>query len=250
MSTFIPPNLFSSIDSERFACVEPANISYSRLSEIHVWYGSRESAHYLVEAPFAKLSEARIPGSMAQVIWKDITWSGADRDRSIKDLLTILKGYGPMEILHFEKRGHFRGELSLWLDEQGVKHITLFHLEALGGKRRGVGRGALKHLRKIFGGYVYVQDPGESLGSRQVQGGIHVRQPNRESALFWIRMFEEGLIQSVEGDIMDLDEETPPEKLESLKNEFSLEFGEAIPPLQATSASTGDDTGSPPKKNS
>jgi hypothetical protein len=200
--------------------------------------------------PSAKLSEARIPGSMAQVIWKDITWSGADRDRSIKDLLTILKGYGPMEILHFEKRGHFRGELSLWLDEQGVKHITLFHLEVLGEKRRGVGRGALKHLRKIFGGYVYVQDPGASLGSRQVQGGIHVRQPNRESALFWIRMFEEGLIQSVEGDIMDLDEQTLPEKLENLKNEFSPEFGEGIPPPQATSASAGDDTSSPPKKNS
>jgi hypothetical protein len=187
---------------------------------------------------------------MAQVIWKDITWSGADRDRSIKDLLTILKGYGPMEILHFEKHGHFHGELSLWLDEQGVKHITLFHLEVLGQKRRGVGRGALKHLRKIFGGAVYVQDPGESLGSRQIQGGIHVRQPNRESALFWIRMFEEGLIQSIEGDIMDLDEGTPSEKLEGLKNEFSREFGEAIPPPRPTSASSVNDNSARSKKNS
>jgi hypothetical protein len=200
--------------------------------------------------PSPKLSKARIPEGMAQVIWKDITWSGADRERSIKDLLTILKGYGPMEILHFEKRGHFRGELSLWLDEQGVKHITLFHLEVLGKKRRGVGRGALKHLRKIFGGDVYVQDPGASLGSRQIQGGIHVRQPNRESALFWIRMFEEGLIQSVEGDLMDLDEGTPSEKLESLRNEFSLEFGQAIPPPRPTSASSVNDGNARSKKNS
>ncbi len=167
---------------------------------------------------------------MAHVIWKDVIWSGADRDRSIKDLLTILKGYGPMEILHFEKRGHYRGELSLWLDEQGVKHITLFHLEVLGDKRSGIGRGALKHLRKIFGGDVYVQDPGTNLRSREIQGGIHVRQPNWESALFWICMFEEGLIQSVEGDLMKLDEGACVEELETLRKEFSLEFGQAIPP--------------------
>ncbi len=184
----------------------------------------------LLSPPYPKSSQARILENMAHVIWKDVIWSGADRDRSIKDLLTILKGYGPMEILYFEKHGHYRGELSLWLDEQGVKHITLFHLEVLGEKRSGIGRGALKHLRKIFGGAVYVQDPGASLRSREIQGEIHVRQPNWESALFWIRMFEEGLIQSVEGDLMKLDEGAPFEKLETLRNEFSLEFGQAIPP--------------------
>jgi hypothetical protein len=158
---------------------------------------------------------------MAQVIWKDIIWSGADRERSIKDLLTILKGYGPMEILHFEKPGCCRGELSLWLDEQGVKHITLFHLEVLAEKHRGVGRGALQHLRKIFGGDVYVQDPGETRSGREIRAGIHVRQPNRESALFWIQMFEERLIQSVEGDLMHLDETTTPGKLEAMRREFT-----------------------------
>jgi len=176
-----------------------------------------------------------MPESMAQVIWKDIIWSGADRDRSIKDLLTILKGYGAMEILHFEKRGHYRGELSLWLDEQGVKHITLFHLEVLGQKRRGVGRETLKHLRKIFGGDVYVQDPGASLSSREIRAGIHVRQPNRESALFWISMFEEGLIQSVEGDLMDLDEGTSRGEIEWLRNEFFVESGQAVPASPQTS---------------
>jgi hypothetical protein len=158
---------------------------------------------------------------MAQVIWKDIIWSGADRERSIKDLLTILKGYGPMEILHFEKPGCYRGELSLWLDGRGVKHITLFHAEVLGEKHRGVGRGALQHLRKIFGGDVYVQDPGETRSGREIRGGIHVRQPNRASALFWIQMFEERLIQSVEGDLMNLDEATPPGGLEAMRREFA-----------------------------
>jgi hypothetical protein len=43
-------------------------------------------------------------------------------------------------------------------------------------------------------------------------------------------MFEEGLIQSVEGDLMKLDEGAPFEKLETLRNDFSLEFGQAVPP--------------------
>jgi hypothetical protein len=178
---------------------------------------------------------------MAQVIWKDIIWSGADRERSIKDLLTILKGYGPMEILHFEKPRSYRGELCLWLDEQGVKHLTLFHLEVLDEKHRGIGRGALQHLRKIFGGDVYVQDPGETRSGQEIPGGIHVRQPNRESALFWIQMFEERLIQSVEGDLMNLDEGTTVEQLETRRREFALAPGQVpvsphTPPLAAKNA--------------
>jgi len=159
---------------------------------------------------------------VAQVVWKNIIWSGADRERSIKELLTILKGYGPMEVLHFEKPGEFQGRLSLWLDERGIKQLTLFHLEVLGEKRKGTGRRALQHLRKIFGGDVFVQDPGESASvSEELTGGIHVRQPNRESAMFWVRMFEEGVIQSVEGDLMNLDESTTPEDLEKIRSEFA-----------------------------
>jgi hypothetical protein len=75
-------------------------------------------------------------------------------------------------------------------------------------------------LRKIFGGDVYVQDPGEIPAAKEM-GSIHVREPNRESALFWIRMFEQKLIQSVEGDLMDLDENTSPEELEMVKRKFS-----------------------------
>lgn len=158
---------------------------------------------------------------MAQVIWKDIIWTGADKERGIKELLTILKGYGPMEVLHFEKPEQFKGRLSVWLDEQGVKHITLFHLEVMGKKRRGIGRQAMRHLRNIFGGDVFVLEPGDTTSSKEISGGIHVQQPNRESAMFWIKMFEENLIQSVEGDLMSLNENTTPDQLESLKKEFS-----------------------------
>jgi hypothetical protein len=158
---------------------------------------------------------------MAQVVWKDIVWTGADKELSIKELLTILKGYGPMEVLHFEKADRYKGALSLWLDEEGIKQITLFHLEVIGEKRKGVGREALKYLRKIFGGDVYVQDPGETTSTEEMVGGIHVSQPNPESAIFWLKVFEENIIQSVEGDLMNLDEGTSPEELESLKRQFS-----------------------------
>ena len=161
---------------------------------------------------------------MAQVIWKDIVWTGEDRELGIKELLTILKGYGPMEVLHFEKPNHYKGEISLWLDEKGVKHITLYHLEIIGEKRKGVGRKALEHLHDIFGGDGHVEDPGEPTPLEAKTGGIHVRQPNQESAMFWIKMFAENLVQSVEGDLMDLDENISSEQLETLKKEFSAEL--------------------------
>ena len=169
---------------------------------------------------------------MAQVIWKDIAWTGEDRELGIKKLLTILKGYGPMEVLHFQKPNHYNGKISLWLDEKGVKHITLYHLEIIGEKRKGVGRKALEHLHDIFGGDVHVEDPGEPTPLEAKTGGIHVRQPNQESAMFWIKMLAENLVQSVEGDLMNLDENISSEQLEILKKEFSAELED---PPQTTS---------------
>ena len=160
---------------------------------------------------------------MAQVIWKDIVWTGEDRELGIKELLTILKGYGPMEVLHFEKQNHYRGKISVWLDEKGIKHITLYHLEVLGEKRQGVGRQALQHLHKIFGGDVHVEDPGEAVSAEEKAGGIHVSQPNQESAMFWIKMFTENLVQTVEGDIMNLDDNTSPNDIDKLIYKFSIE---------------------------
>jgi hypothetical protein len=158
---------------------------------------------------------------MTEVCWKDIIWTGANKELGIKEVLTVLKGFGPLEVLHFENPSKYKGELSVWLDEQGNKHVTLFNLEVLGEKRKGLGREVLTCLRKIFGGDVYVQDPGESPVSREMAGGIHVQEPNLQSALFWIKMFEEKLIQSVEGDLMDLDEDTSPEEVEIVKRKFS-----------------------------
>jgi len=158
---------------------------------------------------------------MTEVCWKDIIWTGANKELSIKEVLTVLKGFGPLEVLHFENPSKYRGELSVWLDEEGYKHISLFNLEVLGEKRKGLGREVLTCLRKIFGGDVYVQDPGDNLVSKEMAGGIHVQEPNLESALFWIKMFEENLVQSVEGDLMDLNEDTSVEELEFTKRKFS-----------------------------
>ena len=167
---------------------------------------------------------------MTEVCWKDIIWTGANRELGIKEVLTILKGYGPLEVLHFENPSKYKGELSVWLDEQGLKHISLFHLEVIGEKRRGVGREVLRCLRKIFGGDVHVMDPGQASLPEEMASSIHVQNPNQESALFWIRMFEEKLVQSVEGDLMDLGENTSPEELENVKRKFAPSY----PYLQAS----------------
>ena len=157
---------------------------------------------------------------MAEVIWKDTVWSGADREMSIKALLTILKGYGPMELLSFEKPCQYRGVLNVWLDEDGTRHLTLYHLEVIGQKRRGRGRRALKELRCIFGGDIYVEHPGILVpAAKQESGGSYTERANQDRALFWIKMFEEKIIKSVEDDFICLQEDTPPEQLENIKRE-------------------------------
>ncbi len=125
---------------------------------------------------------------MAEIEWKGIVWKAAYGSHSIKELLTILKGYGPMEIIRFEKPGEFCGELSLSLNADGTKEITVYHLEVLGRRRQGGGRRALQELKKIFRGEVYVEDPGV----------IKVRNADSESLPFWIRMYEEGLIDALD----------------------------------------------------
>jgi hypothetical protein len=129
-------------------------------------------------------------GPVAEIEWKGIIWKAAYGDLGVKELLTILKGFGPMEILAFEKPGCFRGELSLSLSEKGTKEITLYHLQVLGMKRHGEGRRALQLLRKIFGGELYVEDPGV----------IRVKNVNEQSFLFWTQMYREGLIDALESE--------------------------------------------------
>jgi hypothetical protein len=125
-----------------------------------------------------------------EVEWKSIVWKAAYDRLSIKELLTILKGFGPMEILAFEKPNYFRGELSVSLSEKQTREVTLYHLEVLGPKRQGQGRAALEHLRKIFGGGLYVEDPGI----------IRVKNADQDSMPFWVKMFNEGLIDALDAE--------------------------------------------------
>ena len=46
--------------------------------------------------------------------------------------------------------------MSLCLTDDGSKEITLYHLEVSGKKRAGRGREALKWLREIFKGPIYI----------------------------------------------------------------------------------------------
>lgn len=133
---------------------------------------------------------------MGEVEWKGIFWKAAFGNSSVKDLLTILKGYGPMEVIQFEKPGCFRGYLSLCLNPDGTKEITLHHFEVLGERRRGRGRAALLHLKKIFKGNLYIEYPGGHLITGRVD----------ESLLFWVRMFKEGIVAVVDSEPYYLEE--------------------------------------------
>jgi hypothetical protein len=128
---------------------------------------------------------------LAEIEWKGAVWRAAYGNYSIKELLTILKGYGPMELLEFEKPGRFRGQISLTLSEEGRKGITLYHLEVLGPERQGQGRAALEWLREIFKGELFVEDPGKL---------IRVKNADDASLPFWIKMFREGVIDALDSD--------------------------------------------------
>lgn len=145
---------------------------------------------------------------MANIEWKGIIWSAAYGDLSVKELLTILKGFGPMEILQFEKPGTFRGQLSLSLSENGAKEITLYYLEVMGPKRRGGGREALGYLKRIFKGELYVEDPGI----------IRVKNANEESIPFWIKMFQEGHIEALDSAECSLTRQTSEAEMNRIKD--------------------------------
>ena len=125
---------------------------------------------------------------MAEIEWKGILWKAAYGDLSVKDLLTILKGYGPMEILEFEKPAACRGQISLCLSPDGTREITIHELEVQGEKRKGQGRATLHGLRNIFKGEIYVEYP--DLSAEQ--------EASRGSLPFWVKMYREGLIDSLE----------------------------------------------------
>lgn len=146
---------------------------------------------------------------MAEIEWKGIIWRSAYGNYSYKELLTILKGFGSMEIVAFEKPWVYQGVASIELNPQGGKNLTIYYLEVIGPKKRGTGRKALQELKEIFKGKIVVQDPGEILYS---ECSIV------ESLLFWIKMFQEGLIEEVESDYLVLKQGITEKEIESLKD--------------------------------
>ncbi|MBC7357265.1 MAG: hypothetical protein H5U10_01890 [Desulfacinum sp.] len=140
---------------------------------------------------------------MAEIEWKGITWKAAYGELSIKELLTILKGYGPMEILKFRKPGAFWGEMSVSLTPDGTKEITIYHLEVEGPRRRGRGREALQCLKAIFKGDVFVEDPGRI---------IRVTNADETSLPFWVKMYAEGVIDALDSESLKIPRDLPREK--------------------------------------
>jgi len=158
---------------------------------------------------------------VAEVEWKGAIWRAAYGKLSVKELLTILKGFGPMEILEFEKPGLFRGHLSLSLSEEKAKVITLYHLDVGGEPRRGNGRLALQWLKKIFKGELYVEDPGV----------IRVKNANESSGLFWVEMFRERLIDAIDGGLCVLNPGMTEAEVDAVERRIkeSLEESEDFP---------------------
>jgi hypothetical protein len=125
---------------------------------------------------------------VAEIEWKGVLWKAAYGELSVKDLLTVLKGYGPMEILDFEKPSNFRGRISLCLSEDGMRETTIHDLEVWGEQRKGQGRETLRWLRSVFKGGIYVEYPDLSPEQESSEGSLP----------FWVKMYREGLIDGLE----------------------------------------------------
>jgi len=125
---------------------------------------------------------------VAEIEWKGVLWKAAYGELSVKDLLTVLKGYGPMETLDFEKPAECRGQISLCLSDEGVRETTIHDFEVWGERRKGQGRATLQWLRSIFKGKIYVEYPDLSAEQEASEGSLP----------FWVKMYREGLIDGLE----------------------------------------------------
>lgn len=125
---------------------------------------------------------------MAEIEWKGVLWKAAYGELSVKDLLTVLKGYGPMEILDFESPAKCRGRISLCLSEDGMRETTIHDLTVSAEQRKGQGRETLRWLRSVFKGRIYVEYPDVSAEEESRVGSLP----------FWVKMYREGLIDGLE----------------------------------------------------
>lgn len=143
---------------------------------------------------------------MANIKWKGATWEAYRGNFSIPELLTVLKGYGPMEILTFEVPDRFKGQMSLYLADGGTKEITLYDLEVCCEKRHGMGREALKWLRETFRGLIFLEFP--DLPDSEL--GFHPSMP------FWFQMYREGFIDTIFCENFYLDPGATSEEVEAV----------------------------------
>ena len=152
---------------------------------------------------------------MASIDWKGAKWEAYHGSLSIPELLTVLKGYGPMEVLRFEVQGRFKGEMSLCLTDDGSKEITLYRLEVYGEVRHGVGREALRWLRGIFKGAIFLEF--SDLPDPEI--GLHPTMP------FWFQMYREGLIDALDCEIYYLSPQATREQVEQVQGYIESVLG-------------------------
>ncbi len=151
---------------------------------------------------------------MAVVDWKGAQWEAAHSSLSIPELLTVLKGFGPMEVLRFKRPGYCSGEMSLCLTDDGSKEITLYHLEVAGPKRQGGGRAVLKWLREVFKGLIFLEFP-----------DITRSRPYHPSLPFWLKMYREGLVDGLDCENFYLSPGATAAELEMVEREVTSALG-------------------------
>lgn len=120
-----------------------------------------------------------------------------------------------MEVLRFEFPGGFKGEMSLCLTEDGSKEITLYHLEVVGPILQGRGRAALRWLREIFKGAIYLEFP--DLPDPEL--GFHPTMP------FWFRMYREGLVDALDCENFYLTPQATPREIEEAERQILSAMG-------------------------
>jgi hypothetical protein len=144
---------------------------------------------------------------MGSIEWKGAKWEAYHTSLTIPELLTILKGFGPMELIRFEVPGQFKGELNLCLTDDGNKEVTLYHLEVCGDRRTGMGREALRWLRGVFKGPIFLEFP----DSPDPAVGFH------PTMAFWFKMYREGLVDALDCENFYLAPQATSEQIEQVR---------------------------------
>ena len=152
---------------------------------------------------------------MASIKWKGARWEAACNSLSIPDLLTVLKGFGSMEVLRFELPDCYKGEMSLCLTDDGIKEVTLYHLEVIGLLRQGQGRAALRWLRQIFKGTLFLEFP--DLPDPEI--GFH------PTMKFWFKMYREGLVDALDCENFYLDAQSTSSEVEMVEQQIETALG-------------------------